>query len=107
MYSLQALWTAAQHNLPLVCVVLNNSQYGILKSFAAFERLAGSLPGLDVPGLDLVALAQGLGCAATHVDTLDVLTPALHAAFASKGPILLDIRIDATVGQLVGIADPG
>jgi benzoylformate decarboxylase len=37
-YSVQAIWTAAQHKLPIVFVVLRNGEYGILKSFALLAR---------------------------------------------------------------------
>src|SRR6185503_8132238 len=34
MYSIQALWTAAQRKLPLTIVVINNSGYGAMRSFS-------------------------------------------------------------------------
>ena len=37
-YSIQAIWTAAQHKLPIVFVVLRNGAYEILKSFALLEN---------------------------------------------------------------------
>src|SRR5215217_5299086 len=47
MFGVHAIWTAAQHEVPVVFVVVNNGHYGILKAFAAFQRTPG------VPGLDL------------------------------------------------------
>ena len=47
-YSVQALWTAAQHQLPIVYVVMRNDEYSILKSFAVLEETPG-VPGLDLP----------------------------------------------------------
>jgi benzoylformate decarboxylase len=49
-YSVQALWTAAQHQLPVVFVVPVNEEYAILKAFAKLENTPG-VPGLDLPGL--------------------------------------------------------
>ena len=40
-YSIQALWTAVQHQLPILFVVPCNQQYGILKSFAELEETPG------------------------------------------------------------------
>ena len=60
-YSVQAIWTAAQHQLPVVFVVLRNGAYAILKSFALLENTPG-VPALDLPGLDIAALATGFGC---------------------------------------------
>ena len=65
-YSVQALWTAAQHKLPIVYVVMRNNEYSILKSFAVLEETPG-VPGLDLPGLGIAALARGWGCRAVDV----------------------------------------
>ncbi len=78
-YSVQAIWTAAQHALPIVYVVLRNNEYSILKSFAELEHTPG-VPGLDLPGLDIASLARGYGCRAVHADTTDDLDKELTAA---------------------------
>ena len=71
-YSVQALWTAAQHQLPIVYVVMRNNEYSILKSFAVLEETPG-VPGLDLPGLGIAALARGWGCRAVDVETTEDL----------------------------------
>ena len=43
--------------------VLRNSEYAILKWFAAIEGVEGA-PGLDLPGLDTAAIAAGYGVGA-------------------------------------------
>jgi thiamine pyrophosphate-dependent acetolactate synthase large subunit-like protein len=52
-YSVQALWTAAQHRLPIVYVVMRNDEYSILKSFAVLEDTLGfrawACPGSALP----------------------------------------------------------
>ncbi|MGW5382454.1 thiamine pyrophosphate-dependent enzyme [Nocardia sp. NPDC003963] len=40
-YSVQGLWTAVQHNLSVVYVVMRNHEYSILKSFADLEKELG------------------------------------------------------------------
>ena len=57
-YSVQAIWTAAEHQLPIVFVVMRNGEYSILKSFAELEKTPG-VPGLDLPHLDIASLAAG------------------------------------------------
>ena len=61
-YSVQAIWTAAQHRLPIVFVVMRNEEYSILKSFALLEKTP-NVPGLDLPGLDIASIATGFGFA--------------------------------------------
>ncbi|GGU82435.1 hypothetical protein GCM10010211_55530 [Streptomyces albospinus] len=58
-YSVQAIWTAAQHNLPIVYVVMRNHEYSILKSFAVLEETPG-VPGLDLPGIDIASVSPRL-----------------------------------------------
>jgi benzoylformate decarboxylase len=53
-YLVQAIWTAAQHRLPIVFVVMRNGEYSILKAFALLEKTPG-VPGLDLPGLDIAS----------------------------------------------------
>ncbi len=99
-YSIQALYTAAQHQLPVVFLVLNNRAYGILKSFAEHQKTPG-VPGLDLPGLDFIALATGYGCFAAQVETSDDLAQALKEALGRQGPTLLEVPITAAVAPLV------
>ena len=77
-YSVQALWTAAQLRLSLLVLVPVNQQYAILKAFAELKHTPG-VPALDLPGLDIIAVAHGYGCAAEVVDPLDRLGDALGA----------------------------
>ncbi len=101
MYAIQALWTAARHALPIICVVLNNQQYAILKAFAQFEGISGALPGLDLPGIDVVSIAQGFGCEARRVVTPTMLVEAFAWAFHRTGPALIDVQIDPTIPPLL------
>jgi benzoylformate decarboxylase len=42
---------------------------------------APGVPGLDVPGLDTVSIAEGYGCDAARVTDLDALKQAAAAAW--------------------------
>jgi benzoylformate decarboxylase len=105
MFGIQAIWTAAQYDVPVVYVVLNNGGYGILKAFAAFHGTPG-VPGLDVPDLDLVAIAGGFGAEAGRITAATELSTAYGEAFATarqrRRPVLLDVAIDPAVGALFG-----
>jgi benzoylformate decarboxylase len=90
-YSVQALWTAAQHQLPIVYVVLRNNEYSILKSFAVLEETPG-VPGLDLPGLGIAALARGWGCRAVDVETTHELEQEFKTALGAEGPTVIVVR---------------
>ena len=87
-YSVQAIWTAAQHKLPIVFVVMRNGEYSILKSFAVLEKTPG-VPGLDLPGLDIASLAVGFGCHAVDVNSIDKLADEFNAALHADGPTVI------------------
>ena len=99
-YAVQALWTAAQLKLRLVVLVLGNGEYAILKSFAALEETPG-VPGLDIPGLDIVSLARGYGCEGVEVDTPDGVRDALRHALERSGPTVIAAAISAEVPPLL------
>ncbi len=99
-YSVQSLWTAVQHKLPLVVVVPDNHEYGILKAFAQVEDTPG-VPGLDVPGVDIVQIAQGYGCTAESVATVDDVRVAVQAALERSGPTVLQVPISPDVPKLL------
>ncbi|MEW6121682.1 MAG: benzoylformate decarboxylase [Pseudomonadota bacterium] len=99
-YSLQALYTAAQSKLPIVYIVLRNGQYGILKSFAVLEETPG-VPGLDIPGLDIVSLAKGFGCAAERISDLEDLKAKVKAGFSGPGPLVIEVPITDDVPPLI------
>jgi len=102
MYSIQALWTAAHHDLPIVFVILANREYRVLKHNIDAYRLRFEVKSnkpyahmdLTVPALGFVDLARGMGVAGTHVTKADGIKAAVAAAFASGKPHLLEIEIE-------------
>jgi benzoylformate decarboxylase len=99
MYSIQALWTAAQRKLPLTIVVINNAGYGAMRSFSQVMQVR-NVPGLDLPGIDFVKIAEGLGCEAMRVARSSELGPALKRGLAHKGVSLIDVAVDSAVPLL-------
>ena len=102
MYSIQALWTAAHHDLAVVFVILENREYRILKhNMDAYRQRFGEKPDrpyahmdLTKPDLSFVDLARGMGVAAARVTRPGDLAPALGAALAANGPYLLDVVVE-------------
>lgn len=101
MYSIQALWTAAQRKLPLTVVVINNSGYGAMRSFSQVMQVR-NVPGLELPGIDFVRLAEGMGCDAMRVTKAAELDAALKRGMAFAGTSLVEVVVDSAVPLLYG-----
>src|ERR1700731_3553708 len=99
MYSIQALWTAAQRKLPLTIIVLNNSGYGAMRSFSQVMQVR-NVPGLELPDIDFVKIAEGLGCDAVRVTKSSELAPAIKRGLAHKGASLVEVMVDSAVPVL-------
>ena len=59
-YAITAFWSAVAYDVPVTFLVLRNEEYAILKWFAEVEQVTGA-PGLDLPKLDVAAVAEGYG----------------------------------------------
>jgi benzoylformate decarboxylase len=93
MYSVQGLWTAVQHRLPITFVILNNREYAALKSFSRMFNTT-DFTGVDLPGIDICAIARGYGCQTLRVDKASDLAAALAQSFDSSGPVVIDVIVD-------------
>jgi len=99
MYAPQALWTAARYGLDVLTVVLDNSEYRILKrgldlmdgESARSQRYVGM--DLGDPGLDFVSLARSMGVEGRSVEGADELGAAVEDALASGAPRLVHVRV--------------
>jgi benzoylformate decarboxylase len=91
-YTITALWTAVAYKVPLTILVLRNDEYAILKWFSDLEQVEGA-PGLDLPGLDCVALAKAYGMRADRVEDADSLRDALAEGIGANEPRLIEVPI--------------
>ncbi len=92
-YGITALWTAAAYRVPVTFLVLRNEEYMILKWFAELEQATGA-PGLDLPGLDVAAIASGYGVTAREVTGREELTQTLRESIgAQDGPRLVQVPV--------------
>jgi benzoylformate decarboxylase len=102
MYSIQALWTAAHHDLAVVFLILNNREYRILKhNMDTYRQRFGAKPDRGYPNMDLVSpdlgfvdMARGMGVEAARVSKPEELRSALDLALGAGRPYLLDIAIE-------------
>jgi benzoylformate decarboxylase len=99
MYSIQALWTAAQRKVPLTVLVINNAGYGAMRSFSQVMQVR-NVPGLELPGIDFVKIAEGMGCDAVRVGKASELQPALKRGLSHRGTSLIEVIVDSAVPLL-------
>jgi acetolactate synthase-1/2/3 large subunit len=78
---------ANEHELPITCVVFNNSCLGNVMDFQPKDqRLA-----VEFPETDFAAVARDMGCKGLRIEDPKELKPALKAAIESDRPALLDV----------------
>ena len=102
MYSIQALWSAAQYGADVAFMVVNNSGYSILKGFRDVLGAGEKVPGLEVPDIDIVSVARGFGVEGEVVEKAEALGPAVERALGAGRPYLLDVVVDPQVPKLLG-----
>jgi len=93
LMSAQEITVAAQHNLPIIFLVLNDAAMGMVMHG---QRLGNQESiGWELNTINYAALAQAMG-----VDGIVVKSPAeldaldFNALFGKTGPTLIDVRID-------------
>jgi thiamine pyrophosphate-dependent acetolactate synthase large subunit-like protein len=104
MSTIQALSTAARHNIGAKFVVCNNRSYRILKYNLQTYRAGHGIPpnpafpasfDLTPPTLRFDQLAEAQGVAAARVERPEDIAPALNRALADDRPFLIDLVLDS------------
>ncbi|MEQ8663892.1 MAG: thiamine pyrophosphate-dependent enzyme, partial [Gammaproteobacteria bacterium] len=100
MYSPQALWTAANEDLPVTFIVINNREYNVLKNFMRSQphylaAQTGEFIGMDItsPPVDFMALAASMGVPGQQLTRADEIHDAVSEAIATCRPNLIEIVI--------------
>jgi benzoylformate decarboxylase len=91
-YAITAFWSAVAYKTPVTFLVLRNSEYAILKWFSLAEGVEGA-PGLDLPALDVAAVAEGYGVPSKRAEGADELEAALSESLGSAGPSLVEVGV--------------
>ena len=99
MYSIQSLWTAAHHKLPLTVVIANNGGYRIIKQRLLAFHGDDHYVGMDFadPPVDFAGMARSMGLEAMRISTPADLKPALESAFKRPGTKLIEVMVDGSV----------
>ncbi|ELR98753.1 thiamine pyrophosphate-binding protein [Gloeocapsa sp. PCC 73106] len=112
MYTIQALWTAARHNVDAKFVICNNSSYRLLQLNIQAYWQERNIPKRDFPlsfdlskpAINFAQLAQSLGVQACRVEQPEEIIPAIEQALAHEGPFLIDLVLEGDVHpELIGI----
>lgn len=107
LYTIQALWTAAHHRIPVTYVICNNASYRILK-INMLQYLGEAAAGrkfiamdLTDPSLDFARIAEAFGVRGRRVESPVDLEPVLKEALAADEPFLVDVVVEGAVRPLV------
>ena len=101
MYSIQALWTAAHHDLDILFVIISNREYRVLKHNLDNYRQrfdaqsSRPYPHMDLtdPILGFAEMARGMGVPGKLISKPEELHGAVREALSAKGPYLLDVVV--------------
>ncbi len=99
MYSIQSLWTAAHHKLPLNVVICNNGGYRIIKQRLLSFHGDDNYIGMDFvdPPVDFAGMAKSLGLEAMRITDPAELKPKLSDAFKRPGAKLIEVVLNNAV----------
>jgi acetolactate synthase-1/2/3 large subunit len=90
----QELSVAVEHQLDVKIVLLNNFSLGMVRQFQD-DFYGGVRSQVDLKHMpDFVKLAEAYGLPAMRVEKFSEIAPAMDAAERTKGPFLIDFRID-------------
>lgn len=90
MFTSQELATAVHHNIPVVCVVVDNSAYGNVKTIQA-QSFGGRHIAVDLSNPDFVAMAHSFGMEAERAETPAQFEDVLARFVALEKPSLIHI----------------
>ncbi len=95
--NIQEMATAVQEGLPVKVVILNNGYLGMVRQWQElfWERRYShvDLRPEQAPVPDWGKLAEAYGWTGVRLDKKETLVDDLRAAFATEGPVLIDVRV--------------
>ncbi|MGP3982197.1 glyoxylate carboligase [Streptomyces sp. KR80] len=112
-FMLEELAVGAQHKIPYVHVLVNNSYLGLIRQAQRmfdidfqvnleFENI--NSPELGVYGVDHVKVAEGLGCKAIRVTEPDQLLPAFEEAKKLAAEYRVPVVVEAILERVTNIS---
>ncbi|WP_166970111.1 glyoxylate carboligase [Brevibacterium atlanticum] len=118
-FMIEELAVGAQHKIPYVHVVVNNSYLGLIRQSQrgfemdyevslAFENINSAGSGSSGYGVDHVAVAQGLGCKALRVEDPELIGEGLRVAKElmdeHQVPVVVEVILERVTNISMGTA---
>jgi benzoylformate decarboxylase len=112
MYTIQALWSAARHNVDAKFIVCNNRSYRLLQLniqqyWGENHVTPHDFPlsfDLSKPDIRFAEMAATMGVRGVRVETPDQIEPAIRQALAHSGPFLIEVILEGNVHpEMIGV----
>lgn len=112
MYTIQALWSAARHNVDAKFIVCNNRSYRLLQlNIQQYWRendiAAHDFPlsfDLSKPDIRFADMAQTMGVPGVRVERHDQIAPAIRQAMEHQGPFLIEVILEGDIHpEMIGV----
>ncbi|MDD1674478.1 MAG: thiamine pyrophosphate-dependent enzyme, partial [Methanomicrobiales archaeon] len=84
--------TAVRYKLPMVVVIMNNHELGMIRVEQMMEQYPNF--GTDLFNPDFTAFAEASGGAGIHVERPELLAPALREGMSLDRPVIIDVETD-------------
>ncbi len=92
MMNSQEIETALRHNIAMVIMIWNDSEYGLIKWHQL--RHYGRASHISFNNPDFVKYAESFGAKGYRVESADDLLPTLEKAFADNTVVIVDVPVD-------------
>lgn len=112
MYTIQALWSAARHNVGAKFVICNNGSYRLLqlnidaywKDIDAPAHAHPTCFDLSRPAIKFADLAKSMGVEAVLVEKPEEIGPAIDLMLADNKPFLIDLVLEGDIHpEMIGV----
>jgi benzoylformate decarboxylase len=112
MYTIQALWTAARHNVDAKFIICNNRSYKLLQLNIQAYWKEIDVPlhefplsfDLSHPAIQFDQIARSMGVEAVRVEQPEEILPAIKQALEHKGPFLIDVVLEGDIHpKMIGV----
>ncbi len=88
----QEIETALRHNIAIIIMIWNDSQYGLIKWHQ--EQKFGRDAYIDFNNPDFIKYAESFGATGYRVDSAQQLLPTIRQAIEDDTVVIIDVPVD-------------